>query len=124
MKEIYSPETKAAIDRVIAVFQNYIKACPYFEVLWSDKVGYIYLNIDTASGRVGDMGVVQIESAEELLDHLIYEFAVDTMEEGGHTVDPTEASKIERAEIERRLAPFMEQLPMYSDHVERIFDTK
>ena len=124
MKEIYSPETKAAIDRVIAVFQNYIKTCPYFEVLWSDKVGYLYLNIDTASGRVGDMGVVQIESAEELLDHLIYEFAVDTMEEGGHTVDPTEASKIERAEIERRLAPFMEQLPMYSDRVERIFDTK
>lgn len=124
MKEIYSPETKAAIDRVIAVFQNYIKTCPYFEVLWSDKVGYIYLNIDTASGRVGDMGVVQIESAEEFLDHLIYEFAVDTMEEGGHTVDPTEASKIERAEIERRLAPFMEQLPMYSDRVERIFDTK
>ena len=82
------------------------------------------MNIDTASGRVDDMGVVQIESAEELLDHLIYEFAVDTMEEGGHTVDPTEASKIERAEIERRLAPFMEQLPMYSDRVERIFDPK
>lgn len=37
------------------------------------------------------------------------------------TVDPTEASKIERAEIERRLAPFMAQLPMYSDRVERVF---
>ena len=124
MKEIYTPETKAAIDKVIAVFQDYIKTCPYFDVLWSDKVGYIYLNIDTASGRISDMGVVLIESAEELLDHLLYEFAVDTMEEGGHTVDPTEASKIERAEIGRRLAPFMEQLPMYSDWVERIFDTK
>lgn len=124
MKEIYAPETKAAIDKVIAVFQDYIKTCPYFEVLWSDKVGYIYLDIDTVSGRVADIGVVLIDSAEELLDHLIYDFAVDTMEEGGHTVDPTEASKIERAEIERRLAPFMEQLPMYSDRVERIFDTK
>lgn len=124
MKEIYTPETKSAIDSVIAVFQDYIKTCPYFEVLWSDKVGYIYLNIDTTSGRVGDMGVDLIESAEALLDHLLYEFAVDTMEEGGHTVDPTEASKIERAEIERRLAPFMEQLPMYSDHIERIFDTE
>ena len=124
MKEIYAPETKAAIDKVIAVFQDYIKTCPYFEVLWSDKVGYIYLDIDTVSGRVADIGVVLIDSAEELLDHLLYEFAVDTMEEGGHTVDPTEASKIERAEIERRLAPFMEQLPMYSDRVERIFDTK
>ena len=124
MKEIYAPETKAAIDKVIAVFQDYIKTCPYFEVLWSDKVGYIYLDIDTVSGRVADIGVVLIDSAEELLDHLIYDFAVDTMEEGGHTVDPTEASKIERAEIDRRLAPFMEQLPMYSDRVERIFDTK
>lgn len=123
MKEIYAPETKAAIDMVITVFRDYIKTCPYFEVLWSYKVGYIYLNIDTASGRVGDMEVDLIESAEALLDHLLYEFAVDTMEEGGHTVDPTEASKIERAEIERRLAPFMEQLP-YSNRVERIFDTK
>lgn len=121
MKEIYAPETKAAIDRVIAVFQDYIKTCPYFEVLWSDKVGYIYLNIDTASGRVGDIEVILIECAEELLDHLLYELAIDTMEEDGHTVDPTEASKIERAEIERRLAPFMAQLPMYSDRVERVF---
>lgn len=121
MKEIYAPETKTAIDKVIAVFQDYIKTCPYFDVLRSDKVGYIYLNIDTASGRIGDMGVVLIESAEELLDHILYEFAVDKMEEGGHTVDPTEASKIERAEIERRLAPFMERLPMYSDRVERVF---
>lgn len=124
MKEIYAPETKAAIDKVIAVFRDYIKTCPYFEVLWSDKVGYIYLNIDTTSGRVGDMGVVLIESAEELLDHLLFELAVDTMEEGGHTIDPTEASKIERAEIERKLAPFMDRLPEYSDRVERIFDTK
>ena len=121
MKEIYAPETKVAIDKVIAVFQDYIKTCPYFEVLWSDKVGYIYLDIDTVSGRVADIGVVLIDSAEELLDYLIYDFAVDTMEEGGHTVDPTEASKIERAEIERRLAPFMEQLSMYSDRVERVF---
>ena len=121
MKEIYAPETKTAIDKVIAVFQDNIKTCPYFDVLWSDKVGYIYLNIDTASGRISDMGVVLIESAEELLDHILYEFAVDKMEEGGHTVDPTEASKIERAEIERRLAPFMERLPMYSDRVERVF---
>lgn len=121
MKEIYTPETKAAIDKVIAVFQDYIKTCPYFEVLWSDKVGYTYLNIDTASGRVADMGVVLIESAEELLDHLLFELAVDMMEEGGHTVDSTEASKIERAEIERKLAPFMDQLPEYSDWVERVF---
>ena len=121
MKEIYAPETKAAIDSVIAVFQDYIKTCPYFEVLWSDKVGYIYLNIDTASGRVGDITSIVIESAEELIDHLLFEYAVDIMEDGGHTCDPTEASKIERAEIEHKLAPFMEQLPMYRDRLERVF---
>lgn len=121
MKKIYAPETKAAIDKVIAVFQDYIKTCPYFEVLWFDKVGYIYLDIDTTSGRVADMGAVLIESAEELLDHVFYELAVDTMEEGGHTVDPTEASKIERDEIERRLAPFMEQLSAYQERLEKVF---
>lgn len=64
---------------------------------------------------------VVIESAEELIDHLLFEYAVDIMEDGGHTCDPTEASKIERAEIEHKLAPFMEQLPMYRDRLERVF---
>lgn len=47
--------------------------------------------------------------------------AVDFMESDGHTLDPKEASKMERAEIERRLEPFVTQLSAGPEHIQRIF---
>lgn len=43
----YNPETKNAIEQVIGVFQDYIQASPHFELLWSDKVGYISTSVLT-----------------------------------------------------------------------------
>lgn len=42
MKKTYEPETKRAIEQVIDVFNDYIRTSTHFELLWSDKVGYIY----------------------------------------------------------------------------------
>ena len=47
--------------------------------------------------------------------------AVDIMEEVGHTIDPTEATLLERREIERRIHPYLEQLPTYQDRLQRVF---
>lgn len=54
-------------------------------------------------------------------DKLLYEMAVDFMESDGHTLDPKEASKMERAEIERRLESFVTQLSTGPEHIQRIF---
>ena len=43
MKKTYEPETKRAIEQVIDVFNDYIRTSTHFELLWSDKVGYIKL---------------------------------------------------------------------------------
>lgn len=85
------------------------------------KVGYIYISIDSCRGTVGDMDCLVIDSPEELLDKLLYEMAVDIMEEVGHTIDPTEATLLERREIERRIHPYLEQLPTYQDRLQRVF---
>lgn len=45
MKKTYEPETKRAIEQVIDVFNDYIRTSTHFELLWSDKVGYIYISI-------------------------------------------------------------------------------
>lgn len=55
MIENCDPETKKAIEQVIDVFQDYIQASPHFELLWSDKVGYIYIGIDSVHGLIADM---------------------------------------------------------------------
>lgn len=121
MKKEYDTSVKEAIERVMSVFSEYIKTTPYFDIVWSGKVGYIYISIDSCRGTVGDMDCLVIDSPEELLDKLLYEMAVDIMEEVGHTIDPTEATLLERGEIERRIHPYLEQLPAYQDRLHRFF---
>lgn len=103
MKKTYEPETKRAIEQVIDVFNDYIRTSTHFELLWSDKVGYIYISIDNVQGSIGDTGCCVVNCGEELFDKLVWELAVDIMEEVGHTIDPTEATQLERREIERRI---------------------
>ena len=43
---MYSPQEKAEIERVINVFRDYIKDSTYLDLVWLDKIGYVYLIID------------------------------------------------------------------------------
>ena len=117
----YEPETKKAIEKVIDVFKDYIRTSTHFELLWSEKVGYIYISIDNVRGTIGDIDCCVVDSAEELLDKLISEMAIDIMEEVGHTIDPTAATQLERREVERRIQPYFNQLPAYQDRLQRVF---
>ena len=124
MKKEYDTSVKEAIERVMSVFSEYIKTTPYFDIEWSGKVGYIYISIDSCRGTVGDMDCLVIDSPEELLDKLLYEMAVDIMEEGGHDLNPVEASALERAEVARRLNVYLEQLPEYQDRISFVLERK
>ena len=124
MKKQYEPGVREAIERVISVFSGYISTTQYFDLVWSDKVGYIYISIDNCRGTVGDMDCIVIDDAEELLDKLLNEMAVDIMEAGGHTLSPVEASALERAEVERRLGVYLDQLPEYKDRIKCVFEHK
>lgn len=121
MKKEYEPSVKEGIERVMSVFSDYIKTTPYFDIVWSDKVGYIYISIENCRGTVGDMDCIVLDEPEELLDKLLNEMAVDIMEEGGHTLSPVEASALERAEVERRLNAYLEQLPEYQGRLKLVF---
>ena len=121
MIKTYEPETKRDIEQVIDVFNDYIRTSTHVELLWSDKVGYIYISIDNVRGTIGDMDCWVVDCAERLLDKLVSEMAIDIMEEVGHTIDPTEATQLERREIERRIHPYLEQLPAYQDRLQRVF---
>lgn len=50
MKKEYDTSVKEAIERVMSVFSEYIKTTPYFDIVWSGKVGYIYISIDSCRG--------------------------------------------------------------------------
>ena len=61
MKKEYDTSVKEAIERVMSVFSEYIKTTPYFDIVWSGKVGYIYISIDSYRGTVGDMDCLVID---------------------------------------------------------------
>lgn len=124
MKKEYDPSVKEGIERVMSVFSDYIKTTPYFDIVWSDKVGYIYISIENCRGTVGDMDCIVLDDPEELLDKLLNEMAVDIMEESGHTLSPVEASALERAEVERRLSAYLDQLPEYQSRIKYVFEQK
>lgn len=77
MQKNYEADTQKAIEQVICVFQDYIKASPHFDLLCSDKVGYIFISVDPIHRTVADSDSWVVECAEDLLDKLLYEMAVD-----------------------------------------------
>ena len=72
MKKTYEPETKRAIEQVIDVFNDYIRTSTHFELLWSDKVGYIYISIDNVQVIICNTVCCLFNCGEELFDKLVW----------------------------------------------------
>ena len=45
---LYKEKEKHEIERVKEVFAEHLRQSPDFELLWSDKVGYVWLTIGVA----------------------------------------------------------------------------
>lgn len=109
----------ADIERVCHVFEDYIKASPYIDWLWSDKLGYILTQISVESQEIMESRV--ITDAGKLCWILFNEVADDVlkMTQNDHTA--YEAGPLEQAEIRKRLKPYADQLPEFSGLCDRLF---
>lgn len=104
-------EKNEAIEKVRAVFEEYIKASPYMDLLWSDKLGYVLMLIDKKTSEVVENRV--IADAESLCRYLIHEISQKVLELMGKDHDTYDLSSLEHAEIEKELKPYMDRLPEY-----------
>lgn len=107
------------IEKVVDVFQNYIKTSPYIEWLWSDKLGYILMQISVEKQDIWESRI--ISDAGRLCWILLNEIAEDTMQTGGSEHAVSEADEKEKAEIKKQLKSYVEQLPEYTYLYERLF---
>ena len=48
MKVTYSAEEKKQLDRILSVFREYIRAHWFFDIIYSEKVGFIRIKVRTA----------------------------------------------------------------------------
>jgi len=98
---IYSSETKQELDMILDIFRPYIEENPYFDIVYSDKIGYVQIDISP------DFEPSRIRSAEHLLDTLLVQLAMDDpfSPEMWKTGDFTPASA---DRIRRRVLPLLE----------------
>lgn len=116
---MHTKEQKKQMEKIMEVFRNYLKESPYAEVVWSDKIGYIFLNVDINRQDVDF--ILPLDCAETLFGRLCYEVAQDVLMMTGNDHAVREADPLEKAEIWKRLDPYLEQLPQYQYLAEKLF---
>ena len=89
-----------------------LRQSPDFELLWSDKVGYVWLAIGVNPLYV-DTGI-RIESAADLCGRCLDDVATDVLYMTGNDHALEKADPLELAEIKRRWEPYINQLPDYA----------
>lgn len=115
---LYEETEKKEIERVYAVFADYIRESPYLEWLWSDKLGYLLLKISTKKRYVEEE--ILVDTADQLAEVLFSEVSMDVLQMTGNDHPEQTADPLELAEIKRRWNPFLERLPEYQTVCEKI----
>ena len=106
---IYTEETKKKLDAILRAFAAYINSQNYFDILYSKKVGYIYLVIDLVSAA----GAEQLRTPEDMLDVLFNEIINDVINSPAnksHILDTVTLTKWEETESRRQLTTILEQI--------------
>jgi len=108
---IYTEQEKNKMERIREVFAEHIRQSPDFDLLWSDKVGYVWLTISLEPFYV-DTGM-WVESAAHLRHALLDDVASDVlaMTKNDHSLE--DADPLELQEIKRRWKPYIDHLPEY-----------
>ena len=109
---LYEETEKKEIERVYAVFADYIRESPYLEWLWSDKLGYLLLKISTEKRYVEEE--ILVDTADQLAEVLFSEVSMDVLQMTGNDHTEQTADPLELAEIKQRWNPYIDQLPEYA----------
>lgn len=121
---MYTTEQNKEIEKVMAVFHDYIQNTKYFDVLWSDKLGYLYLNGISDDRDNVCMAPMVLRDGESLCDEIIYHIANDVLERKGKFDDLYLCTEGEKDEIREVLLPYMKHLPEYHHLIDGLFVEK
>lgn len=100
------------MERVLQVFDQYLKASPCLEWLWSEKLGYILMQICAESSEIVESRVM--EDAQSFCRVLLREIAQNVLTKTEKEHDINEADVLEQTEIKKRWKPYIDQLPEYA----------
>ena len=98
---LYEETEKKEIERVYAVFADYIRESPYLEWFWSDKLGYLLLKIGAEKRYIAENVIVY--TAEQLARILFSEVSMDVLQMTGNDHTEQTADPLELADTRSRV---------------------
>ena len=110
----------AEMDRIAEAFSGYIHRHPNLDLLWSEKLGYVLLSIDTVRDCL--YGTSIFTNAQKLAYRLFNEVVTDVILEYEDCDDFSNLNDEGREEVRQRWAPFLEMLPEYENVCEDILN--
>ena len=102
---IYDESTKKELDIILKAFENYIDEQNYFDIVYSKKIGYVWIVVDDP----GAAGAEQIETPEDMLD-LLFNDVINDVVAPRETTSLTEShglTESEKTECRRRIATIL-----------------
>ena len=114
-----SAEETAELERVIGVMRPYIQECPLYDVIWSDKFGYLLVTIP-GKKKSCDSDAIQLDDPRKLLDELYSNLAYDFMEDHGYLGDYEAITPEDVLAMRDWMCVYTDQLPEYDDVLEHI----
>ena len=106
---VYTESTKRKLDEILKAFGNYIREQDYFDIVSSEKIGYVII----LSKHPGDAGAEQLDTPEKMLDVLFNEIILDVTnasEGKGCDADSSAPLAHEEAESRRRITAILETI--------------
>lgn len=117
---IYSTSQKSRMDNILAAFQDYIQTHPSFDIVYSEKIGYIRLNVEDPDAE--DLTI--IESVDDLLETLFNEIINDVR--FGNKKKRRQSSNLsesDKIEIRRQITDILKTVTIESDHCLEFMDS-
>ena len=72
---IYTEEVRKELDAILKAFENYIDGQNYFDIVYSKKIGYVWIVVD----EPGAAGAEQLDTPEAMLDLLFNDIINDVV---------------------------------------------
>lgn len=105
---IYTDDVRKELDVILKAFENYIDGQNYFDIVYSKKIGYVWIVVD----EPGAAGAEQLDTPEALLDNLFNDIINDVVapRESTHLNETHALTENEVAECRRRITAILEKI--------------
>ena len=106
---IYTKAIKKELDTILKAFEGYIQNQNYFDIVYSEKIGYIWLIIYPP----GAAGAELLDTPEKMLDALFNDIineVINSPENTTHIPDTLKLTKYEEKESRRRITTILETI--------------